>query len=197
MHIFRSFIKSIAGLICHILYRFDITGLDNIPKKGPYLLCSNHIHAFDSVVYGIHIKRMMYVMAKEELFNSKFKNWFMSKMGCFPVTRGAASEEAINKSIDFLNNGFLVFIFPEGTRNGLEKGIKPKKGAALIALKAKVPVIPMSISGTFKPFSKVTFKVGKPLNFSEFYSDKINPRSLITVTNQIMDNIKNLSTMTN
>ena len=106
----------------------------------------------------------------------------MKKMGCFPVKRGSASEEAINKSVDYLKQGYLVFIFPEGTRNGIEKGIKPKKGAALVALKAKVPIIPMGITGTFKPFSKVTINIGKPLTFEEHYSEEINPRSLITIT---------------
>lgn len=189
----RSIVKGTVNAIFHLIYKFEVNGLENIPKEGAYLLCSNHIHAFDSIAYALYIKRMMYIMAKEEIFNNKFSNWFMRKMGCFPVKRGSASEEAINKSVDYLNEGYLVFIFPEGTRNGLEKGIKPKKGAALITLKAQVPIIPMGITGTFKPFSKIKINIGKPISFEKHYSDEINPRSLITITNQTMETIKKLS----
>lgn len=192
MNIIRSFVKGLANVICHIIYRMEITGLENIPKDGAALLCSNHIHALDSVTYIIHMKRMVYAMAKDTLFNTKFKNWFLTKMGCFPVKRGAGSEEAINKAINLLENGELVAIYPEGTRNGLAKGVKPKKGAALIAIKAGVPIIPMGIKGTFKPFSKITMRIGTPISTDMYSGEEINPRELITLTNKTMEEVKKL-----
>ncbi len=193
MNFWRSLVVNGSRIIGHLIYRIKITGLENIPEEGPVLLCSNHIHALDSVAYVIHLKRMLYVMAKEELFKTKFKSWFMTNMGCFPVKRGPASEEAIQKAIQYLNEGNMVAIYPEGTRNGLAKGVKPKKGAALIAIKAGgVPIIPMGISGTFKPFTKITMHVGKPIDTSTYQRDPINPRDLITLTNHLMEEIKKL-----
>ena len=71
----------------------------------------------------------------------------MRELGVFPVKRDTASEEAINTAVQHLNDGDLLAIFPEGTRNGLAKGVKPKKGVALIALRAKTPIIPMAMEG--------------------------------------------------
>lgn len=124
----RVIVKGFANICFHLFYRVDIKGVENIPETGGAILCSNHIHALDSVLYVTRIKRMIYAMAKEELFNTKFKNWFMRAMGVFPVKRDSvASEEAIETAITHLHDGDLLAIFPEGTRNGLAKGVKPKK----------------------------------------------------------------------
>lgn len=196
MRIARAIVKGFANIGFHLLYRVDIKGLENIPKEGPAILCSNHIHALDSVLYVTRIKRMVFAMAKEELFNTKFKNWFMYSMGVFPVKRDSiASEEAINTAIEHLNDGDLLMIFPEGTRNGFEKGVKPKKGVALIALRAKVPIIPMAMEGSFKPFTKIKIRIGKPIDLNEFYpneGEKINPRHLVTITNNTMSKVLEL-----
>ena len=193
MGVARAIVKGFANICFHILYRVDLKGLENIPEKGGAILCSNHIHALDSVLYVTRIKRMVYAMGKEDLFNTKFKNWFMYSMGVFPVKRDSvASEEAINIAVNHLQEGDLLAIFPEGTRNGLAKGVKPKKGVALIALRAKVPVIPMAMEGSFKPFTKIKIRIGKPMDFSEFYpqeGEKINPRHLVTITNNAMDKV--------
>ncbi len=195
MWIVRSLVKNFANIGFRIFYRVDIKGLENIPKEGGAVLCSNHIHAFDSVLYVTRIKRMVYAMGKEELFNTKFKNWFMRSLAVFPVKRDAASEEAINKAIHIVQTGDLLAIFPEGTRNGLAKGVKPKKGVALIALKAKVPIIPMAMEGSFKPFTKIKVRIGKPMDLSSYYpaeGEKINPRHLVTITNQAMEKVMQL-----
>lgn len=193
MGVARAIVKGFANICFHILYRVDLKGIENIPEEGGAILCSNHIHALDSVLYVTRIKRMVYAMGKEELFNTGFKNWFMYSMGVFPVKRDSvASEEAINVAVEHLKEGDLLAIFPEGTRNGLEKGVKPKKGVALIALRAKVPVIPMAMEGSFKPFTKIKIRIGKPMDLSEYYpqeGEKINPRHLVTITNKVMDKV--------
>lgn len=193
MGVARAIVKGFANICFHLLYKVDIKGLENIPEDGGAILCSNHIHALDSVLYVTRIKRMIYVMGKEELFNTKFKNRFMYSMGVFPVKRDSvAAEEAVNTAVKHLEDGDLLAIFPEGTRNGLEKGVKPKKGVALIALRAKVPIIPMAMLGTFKPFTKIKIRIGKPVDCSEYYpkaDEKINPRHLITITNDVMDKV--------
>ena len=192
MGLTRTIIKGFANICFHIIYRVDIKGLENIPEEGAAILCSNHIHAFDSVLYVTRIKRMVYAMGKEELFNTKFKNWFMRELGVFPVKRDTASEEAINTAVQHLNDGDLLAIFPEGTRNGLAKGVKPKKGVALIALRAKTPIIPMAMEGSFKPFTKIKVRIGKPMDLQEYYpkeGERINPRHLVTITNDAMNKV--------
>ena len=189
----RKVVCAFVKVAQRIVYRLKIEGLENIPKEGAAVLCANHVHAFDSVLCGANIKRMVYAMAKEELFKTKFKNKFMREMGCFPVKRGAAGEEAINRALEILDGGDLLLIFPEGTRNGLAKGVKPKKGAALIAVKAKVPIIPIGFNGTFKLFSKVTIRIGKPINLSKYYEVDSIARCLPEITNNVMGEVLELA----
>ena len=129
----------------HTVMRTKVIGRDNIPENGAAILCSNHIHFFDSVSIVVHNKRMIYIIAKDELFKSKIGNWFFRDVGAFPVSRGKGDVEAIETANKHLQNGELLLIFPEGTRNGLEKGLKFKKGAAYMALQNKVPVIPIGM----------------------------------------------------
>lgn len=189
----RNIIKFFCKVASHIIYRVKIEGFENIPEEGGAILCPNHLHAFDSVVIGSHINRMTYAMGKEELFKTKFKKEFLLAMGCFPVKRGAGGEEAIKKSIDILNGGDLLVIFPEGTRNGLAKGVKPKKGAALIALKAQVPIIPIGINGTFKFLSKITIKIGKPIDLSKYYGEEHTTEDLQEIINNVMSRVSELA----
>ena len=165
---FRTFVVKFFKILFNTLMKTEITGTENIPQNGAAVLCSNHIHFFDSVAIVSHTKRMMYVIAKEELFKYKISNWFFKKVGVFPVSRGKGDSNAIDTANKHLQDGDLLLIFPEGTRNGFEKGVKFKKGAAYMALQNKVPVIPLGIVGTFKPFTKIKINIGKPIDIEEY-----------------------------
>lgn len=187
---FRTFIKGTANVLCHIIYRYDVEGYENLPKEGSAVLCANHIHMLDSVSIVIHIKRMIYIMVKKELMASKIGNWFFNKLGCFAVDRGKGDMKAIESAKNHLKNGDLLLIFPEGKRNGMAKGEKMKKGAVMIALEAKAPIIPIGIQGSFKPFTKVKIRVGKPMDMTEYFTkEEVNARDLITLTNKMKDEI--------
>ena len=80
-------------------------------------------------------------------------------------------------------------LFPEGTRNGMSKNGRAQNGAAFMALRTGVPVIPVGIIGDMKPFHKVTLNYGKPLDFSEYKSNKPEKEVLEKVSQEIMDNI--------
>ena len=118
----------------------------------------------------------------------------MKRLGIIPVKRdgvgsnGASILEAINR----LKEGHLLLIYPEGTRFGLKRGIKPKKGVAMIAMEAKVPIIPMAMVGSFKPFTKIRFIIDKPMDISEYYpkdGEKVDLRKMVKLTNVVMDRI--------
>lgn len=189
----RKLVKGFANIMCHIIYRFDVKGLENLPKEGATIVCANHIHLLDSVTIVIHIKRMIYIMVKKELMESKIGNWFFNKLGCFAVDRGKGDVKAIEDAEGHVKNGDLLMIFPEGSRNGMAKGIKMKKGAAMIALQTKTPIIPVGISGSFIPFTKIKIRFGKPLDLSTYFEmEKTGPREWITVTNKMQEEIISL-----
>lgn len=186
----RSFVKGFANVLCHIIYRYDVEGLENLPKDGPAVICANHLHPLDSVSLVIHIRRMIYIMVKAELMKSRTGSWFFNKLGCFGVDRGKGDVQAIASAEGHLKDDDLLLIFPEGTRNGMAKGVKMKKGAAMIALQAKAPIIPVGIQGTFRPFSKIKIRIGKPMDLSQYFvMEETGAREWITVTNMIKDEI--------
>ena len=128
-------------------------------------------------------------MAKAELFKNNFIKWFGKVTCVFPVKRGMRDIESIKHSLKLLNDGEILVIFPEGTRNGLEKNGKAENGVAYLALRTGVPVIPVGIQGELKPFKKVKLNYGKPLDFSEYKTNKPDKELLDKVSKEIMDNI--------
>lgn len=186
----RGLVVNFFRIMLNSIIRTKIIGKENIPNEGAAIICPNHIHIFDSVSVVVNNKRKIYVMAKEELFKNKIGNWFFRDVGAFPVSRGKGDTKALDTAGEYLKNGELLLVFPEGTRNGLEKGIKFKKGAAYIAIQNKVPIIPVGIVGTFKPFSKTTINIGKPIDIREYIdSEKQDPRKIIALTNKLQEEV--------
>ncbi len=194
MRFIRSCVRYTFMAYFNLFFKLEVMGKENLPKDGAYILCSNHIHWMDPILYVCENKRMMYAIAKEELFSTKFKAWVMRRLGLIKVVRdGTESNKAsINEAVDRLKNGDLLLIYPEGTRFGLKKGIKPKKGVALMAIEARVPIIPMAMVGCFKPFTRIRVIIDKPMDISEYYpkeGENVNLRNLVKLTNQVMDRI--------
>lgn len=188
----RVVIRFIFKIIAIILYRPKIVGKENIPKDNGALLCPNHIHNLDSAVIVAMFKRKVNVLAKEELFKNKFICWIADIFGIYPVKRGKADLQAIKTSLKLLKNNELLLMFPEGTRNGLAKGKKPKNGAVLIAASAEKPIIPIGFQGSFKPFTKVTVNIGKPIDYSKYKDNVKDKEQASKLTQELMEEIVKL-----
>lgn len=188
----RAILKCVMGIYCAIVYRIKVEGMENIPKDGKAILCSNHVHVLDSVsmVCRFKTKRMIRIMAKEELFNTKLKAKVFYEVGAFPVKRGKGDKEAMDVAKNSIEKGELLMIFPEGTRNGFDKGIKIKRGAAVLALSTNASIIPIGIKGNYKPFTKIRIKIGKPITMEGYQTgEEINPKDIIRLTDRIKDEI--------
>lgn len=186
--IVRWFLKSVMGVYCHIVYRMKLEGVENIPKNGTAILCPNHVHALDSISFVTSLRKRVYIMAKEELFNNPFKNYIFREVDCFPVKRGKGDTEAISVAEKYLKEGKLLLIFPEGTRNLLDRGGKIKKGASRIALSENVPIIPVGINGNYKPFTKVTIKIGKPITMDGYsVGEEPKPQEINDLTEKLQE----------
>lgn len=189
----RKIVKVVLHLLVMIIYRTKKVGEKNIPKEGPYILCPNHVHALDAVVLVVCNKREIIFIGKEELFENKFIAWLGRTFDVIAIKRESADIEAMKLSFKALKQGKLLGIFPEGTRNGMAKGAKVHNGAALISLKTGAPIIPVGIQGNFKPFKKVKINYGKPMDFSEYASQKNNKEVLDSITKQVMDEVVRLT----
>ena len=173
----RIIIKFLYKILSKIIYRVEVIGKENLPKEKAAIICPNHVHFLDGPTLIANSKRKINVLAKEELFKNKFLSNCLRMLGMYPIKRGSADIEAIKVSLKILKNNELLMIFPEGTRNGMAKGVKPKNGAVVMAIKAGVPIIPVGIIGNFKPFRKITMKIGKPIDYRS-YKDKVKDKDL-------------------
>lgn len=187
--VLRGVIKFLVYIFLRVFFRVEIIGKENILKEGACIFCGNHRSNWDPVFLVICTKRHMHFMAKEELFKNPIARFLASIFDIFPVSRGNKDLAAMKKSLQILNNGECLGIFPEGTRNGLEKNGKAQNGAAFMCLRTETPIIPVGISGNFKPFSKVKVNYGKPIDFSMYYSKKPEKEVLDKVSSKLMNEI--------
>lgn len=187
----RKILKPFLHFVALILYRVKKVGEENVPENGSFILCGNHVHALDAPAIVVTAKRKIRFMAKEELFNNKFIVFLAKVFEVIPVKRGTADLDAIKTSMKAIKEGDILGIFPEGTRNGMAKNESIKEGAAFMALKTNTPVIPVGVQGSFKPFTKVIIKYGKPIDFSEYAPKKGKPEkeNLEIVSEKIMNEI--------
>lgn len=187
--IIKFIVKWVIFLFFKIVYRAKIVGTENIPKTGPLIFCGNHRSYLDPPLILSTGKRDMKFLAKKELFNNKFLAFLGKVFEAIPVKRDEKDFNAIKLSLKALKNGECIALFPEGTRNGIEKGEKLKDGVAFFAIQSGAKVIPCGIKGGTKGNWKMTITYGKPLDFKEYKSKIKDKETLEKVTKEIMDQI--------
>ena len=190
--IIKWIVRGAIYLLCKIYYRAEILGLENIPKEGPLIFCGNHRTYLDPPLMVATAKRDMRFLAKEELAQNPFLNFLGWAFGAIHVKRDEKDVTAIKESLKALKNGECIALFPEGTRNGLEKGEKLKDGAAFFAVRSGAKVVPCGIKGGTKENRKVTITYGKPLDYSQYKGSK-DKEILDKITEEIMEHIIELT----
>lgn len=165
---------AISWPVLRLLFRLRVQGRENLPSEGGYVLAANHNSNFDPWPLSLPLwpRRYLRFMAKSELY------WWplghiINAGGGFPVRRGERDVEAINRAVDLARDGYIVAMFPHGTRQrkGLVKRHQPKAhgGAARIALEAGVPLVPAAIVGTDRlaRLGPLRVRYGRPLDLED------------------------------
>jgi 1-acyl-sn-glycerol-3-phosphate acyltransferase len=169
----RRILRGLIRLVFPIVFKLEITGLENVPAVGSSLLMMNHITLLDPVLcMGAVTSRFVIPMTKVENLENPLTAPFVRMWGSFSITRGEVDRKALMNSIELLKSGQLILIAPEGHRHpeGLSQ---PKDGFAYIATKADAVIIPAAISGAVgwpdklkhlqRPHIQVNF--GRPFRF--------------------------------
>lgn len=188
----RRIVIGAIYIYCKVVYRMEIVGKENIPTEGPVIICGNHRSFLDPPLIEVTCGRYARFLAKEELTKNPFLAFLGMIFDAILVKRDSKEVTAIKESLKTLKNGQCLALFPEGTRNGLEKGEQVKDGAAFFAVRSGAKVIPCGIKGGKKGDWKVTITYGKPLDYSEYKGAK-DKEILEKVTNEIMENIISLT----
>lgn len=166
-----------------LLFRMHVTGQAHEPRRGEgaYLVIANHTTWRDPIFLCAALTQQQpHFMGKQELFRIPVFNWLIRALGAYPVRRGGADVGAIRHTITMLKQGKTVGMFPQGHRfNGVEPATTPvKSGAAMIALKAGVPVLPVFIGfkeHKVKLFCKKQIIIGQPIYPEEMAYDATRP----------------------
>lgn len=175
-----------------VVYRAKIIGLENIPQEGPVIFCGNHRSYIDPPLMVATAKKDMKFLAKKELTKNPFLNFLGWAFDAIKVNRDEKDVAAIKQSLKVLKQGESIALFPEGTRNGIEKGAKVKDGVAFFAVRSGAKVVPCGIKGGAKGEGRLTIKYGKPLDYSKYKGEK-DKEVLDKITNEIMENILELA----
>lgn len=146
--IFYAIVRCILLALCRFYFRLSVKGRENVPKTGAFILAPIHRSNVDTPISSATTRRRLRFMGKDSLFKIKPVGSVLSALGGFPVTRGTADLEALKRCLAVLALGEPIVMFPEGTRQFGETVQPLFDGAAYLAIKANVPIVPVGIGGT-------------------------------------------------
>lgn len=184
---FYRFAKVLVRFYLRVLFRIEVSG--TVPQTGGCLICANHTSYYDPVVVAAFCGRQLTFMAKEELFSHPLFGRLIKSLGAFPVNRDANGFGAVKTALSILKQQKATVIFPEGKRNRTGDKIAPKAGAVMIAHRAGVPIVPVGICGSFKPFSKLKITYGVPITYEGYGEKKLDGETMDLLADQLMDRI--------
>jgi 1-acyl-sn-glycerol-3-phosphate acyltransferase len=152
MRPYYRFAYTVVGLEL-LLHRIRIEGRENIPDGG-CLIVSNHVSFMDPTTVGWAIAKEIYYLGRKSLFKPPFLSWFLPICNVLPIDREGHDIGGLRRIIKMLQSGESILLFPEGTRSP-DGNLQPAEpGAALVAVKANVPILPVRVFGTFESLSK-------------------------------------------
>ena len=146
--LYHLFKWSVVAPMLHGYFRGRVHGAEHVPHQGPLIVVANHASDFDPPIVSSVVRRPVSYMAKEELFKVPVLKQALTLYGAYPVKRGSADRSAIRAALAQLEAGWAVGVFLEGTRTSDARIPSPKLGAAMLAAKAQVPLLPVSLWGT-------------------------------------------------
>jgi 1-acyl-sn-glycerol-3-phosphate acyltransferase len=193
MDMIYTVVRFLANCYLNLFYRFDIQGRENVPEGVAVILSPNHIHWLDPVVVACKVTaQRIHFMGKQELFDIPVLPWLLRKLSVIPVRRGEADVTAIKSALRVLKSNGILGIFPEGTRVKPGEEKPPEPGFVVLALKTKCPILPVSISGSYKFRSTLRVIIGAPIDLSPYYGVKNDRDVLEEIGRNVMQEIKNL-----
>jgi 1-acyl-sn-glycerol-3-phosphate acyltransferase len=179
----KSLLVRMVALISRIGSRIfagvRIEGLERIPRTGAVILAANHISNADPVVLGAWVtpglrRRRIHWLGKKELFDWPIFGWIAAHGGVHPVDRATADVEAYRLATRILEAGYVLMIFPEGTRSPTGALQEAKDGLATLALRTGAAILPIGVNNSDavwpkgrklpKPFPRhtITVRIGEP-----------------------------------
>jgi len=184
-------VRSVVWSLWSAMFRPIIEGEENIPATGPIVIAPVHRSNVDFAVAIFVTPRKTFFMAKDSLWKVPVLRWLISTMGAFPVKRGTADRDSLEKARSILRDGQPLVLFPEGTRQSGPEVAELHMGAAFVALHTGAQIVPVGIAGTEEVMPKgskfprphrISIVVGAPISVTQ--AEGRVPRSDIQATTE-------------
>ncbi|MCW1806153.1 lysophospholipid acyltransferase family protein [Brachybacterium squillarum] len=194
-----------------LFWKPRVTGLENVPREGGYVMAANHLANVDSFLIPVVFDREVHFVSKDDFWKKPgLKGWvlktFFEQVGAVPLDREALSsgKGALQAGLEVLREGHGFGIYPEGTRSKDGLLHPGKQGAAWLAIESGCPVVPVGVKNTPSIFSvpwrkvrgTVSVRVGRPIEVSEIDPSLSKGARRRLLTARIMDEIQKLSGQT-
>ena len=165
-----ALVRGLARWAFWLLTRTTIRGLENLPPRGPYIIVTNHLSAIDPPLILAAIPACITVFAADTHRHEFIVGELMNALGAIWVRRGEVDREALRSALEVLKTGGILGMSPEGTRSRTGGLLEGKIGAAYLANRADVPLVPVALAGTEVGLPSVfrltrprlTVTIGKP-----------------------------------
>ena len=168
--------RIIFGFLFHTIFPLRFHTAQIVEEmQPPYIIMANHRSFADPMALAIKVKRYeIRFIGKRELAHGRLKSWLFSGLHMILVSRHATDMAAMRQCMQTLKEGHILGIFPEGTRHQPEMMQEVESGTAIIALRARVPLLPVYIDGKIRPFHITHIYYGKPMELDDLYAQGVN-----------------------
>jgi 1-acyl-sn-glycerol-3-phosphate acyltransferase len=200
---FQSALFCLNYALARILWRAEVLGSLCLPPSSGAVIVCNHRGSLDPSFLYLVTTRLIYWMVAEEFFDHPVLGFLLRRSGTISVHRGGIDTAATKTAIRYAQEGNLIGLFPEGRINETDQFLLPgRSGAALIALKARVPVIPCYLGGSpyggtaLSPLltpAKARLVIGKPIDLSPYYGREDDREVLGELTKRFLREIAQLA----
>lgn len=198
--IIRSILKNLAKIFIKLLTEVKVTGIENFPKTGPYIVIGNHVSSFEPILMLVFTPHQLEYLGSGDIPIDPRMSFFTNLYKFIPVMRGQIDQRGLNLALNVLEQGGVLGIFPEG---GIwDKNLKdPKLGTSWLSYKSKVRIVPIGFVGMNQALKnaltlkrpKVNVKVGKPLSYEDiFQSDGTLKEKMVEGAEKIISSIAEL-----
>lgn len=197
------------GPVLRGMLRPTVIGASNVPRTGPFIIASNHLSFFDSVVIPITSPRHVAFLAKQEYFTGTgvrgtINRLFFTGVGAIGVDRDdtRAGQRSLELQLEVLHHGGACGIYPEGTRSRDGRLYRGRTGVGHLVMESGAPVVPVALQGTqhiqppgsrFVRPAKVRIEFGTPIDFTGRHDDLPTGKARRAITDDIMAAIHAMS----
>ncbi|HVM68070.1 MAG TPA: 1-acyl-sn-glycerol-3-phosphate acyltransferase, partial [Acidimicrobiales bacterium] len=171
---FYGLCRALVEGVARTYWRLSIDGRDRLPSNGAYIVAPVHRSNIDTPLVGCITTRRLRFMGKDSLWKNRASARFFSALGGFPVHRGTVDREALRRCIEVIESGEPLVLFPEGTRQSGPIVHQLFEGAAYVALRTGVPIVPVGIGGSERAMPKGA-KTLRPARIAMVIGDPILP----------------------